>query len=242
MTGDLVLSDGILWDWRVPRRIHRFDKFTNYGGSGLFHPNGLEVIINSEIWDLRTYKLLQTVPALDRTHIMFNSTGDIFYTLPVHTSRAVALHQPTSFRTFDASDYSPIATIDLGRMIGSLATGFHERFIATVETDHSGQTRRLDNTCRIYKIGIRKSEWTADYLDEDFLDEEDDQDLDDDNDNDDEPSEPLSDIDGFATGMGRWGLHPSILSSTWTDDEGSYHDSLQSDSWDSSSSFSDEGE
>jgi DDB1- and CUL4-associated factor 1 len=234
MTGDLVLSDNILWDWRVPKRIHKFDKFTNHGGGGIFHSNGLEVIINSEVWDLRTYKLLQTVPALDRTRILFNSTGDVFYTLPIHTgSRAVVLHQPTSFRTFDASDYSPIATIDIGRMISSLETGFHEHLIATVGTDQSGQTRRLDNACRFYKIGVKNSKWIADI--NDFLeDEENSYQYKDDDDEEDDESEPLSDVDGFVNGIERWGLHPSILSDDWTDD-GSYHDSLQSESWDSSS-------
>lgn len=49
-TDDLVLSDGILWDPRQQKKIHKFDKFTNYA-SGSFHPNGLEILINSEVWD-----------------------------------------------------------------------------------------------------------------------------------------------------------------------------------------------
>ncbi|KAK5873153.1 hypothetical protein PBY51_013791 [Eleginops maclovinus] len=62
---DLVLNDGVLWDVRASRAIHKFDKF-NMNISGDFHPNGLEVIINTEIWDLRTFHLLNTVPALDQ--------------------------------------------------------------------------------------------------------------------------------------------------------------------------------
>lgn len=47
-TDDLVLNDGVLWDVRTARAIHKFDKF-NMNISGVFHPNGLEVIINTEI-------------------------------------------------------------------------------------------------------------------------------------------------------------------------------------------------
>ena len=50
---ELVLSDGLLWDVRASgtRPIHKFDKF-NANVSGVFHPQGLEVIINTEIVSL----------------------------------------------------------------------------------------------------------------------------------------------------------------------------------------------
>lgn len=47
-TDDLVLNDGVMWDVRSAQAIHKFDKF-NMNISGVFHPNGLEVIINTEI-------------------------------------------------------------------------------------------------------------------------------------------------------------------------------------------------
>lgn len=47
-TDDLVLNDGVMWDVRSAHAIHKFDKF-NMNISGVFHPNGLEVIINTEI-------------------------------------------------------------------------------------------------------------------------------------------------------------------------------------------------
>ena len=58
--------------------IHKFDKF-NPQVSGLFHPLGLEVIINSEIWDLRTFKLLHTVPALNQCQIRFSHDASVLY-------------------------------------------------------------------------------------------------------------------------------------------------------------------
>ncbi|XP_035518554.1 DDB1- and CUL4-associated factor 1-like [Morone saxatilis] len=77
-TDDLVLNDGVLWDVRASQAIHKFDKF-NMNISGVFHPNGLEVIVNTEIWDLRTFHLLHTVPALDQCRLVFNSNATIMY-------------------------------------------------------------------------------------------------------------------------------------------------------------------
>lgn len=41
-TDDLILCDGVLWDVRTEKKIHKFDKL-NQTLSGVFHPNGLEV-------------------------------------------------------------------------------------------------------------------------------------------------------------------------------------------------------
>ena len=38
--------------------VHQFDQFTEQT-SGSFHPRGLEVILNSEVWDMRTLRLLR---------------------------------------------------------------------------------------------------------------------------------------------------------------------------------------
>ncbi len=45
---DLVLNDGVLWDINSGKSVHKFDKF-NPSISGVFHPLGLEIIINSEV-------------------------------------------------------------------------------------------------------------------------------------------------------------------------------------------------
>ena len=55
-TDDLVLNDGVLWDVRSAQAIHKFDKF-NMNISGVFHPNCLEVVINTEIVSLATVRL-----------------------------------------------------------------------------------------------------------------------------------------------------------------------------------------
>lgn len=74
-----ILTDGMLWDSRIPTRaLYKFDKLSNVG-YGFFHPGGNEVIVNSAVWDLRTYKLLRMVPALDKCNIKFNGTGSVLY-------------------------------------------------------------------------------------------------------------------------------------------------------------------
>lgn len=75
---ELILNDGVLWDVRVERPLHKFDKL-NENVNGVFHPNSWEIISNSEVWDLRNYHLLKTVPALDQCRIKFNKTGDVIF-------------------------------------------------------------------------------------------------------------------------------------------------------------------
>lgn len=45
---NLVLNDGVLWDVRSNKMIHKFDKF-NENMSGTFHPAGREIIISAEV-------------------------------------------------------------------------------------------------------------------------------------------------------------------------------------------------
>ena len=74
LAGELLLWGGTLWDPRVPLPVHTFDQLSSSGssGGGAFHPNGLELILNSEVWDVRTHRLLRSVPGLDGTSIKFN--------------------------------------------------------------------------------------------------------------------------------------------------------------------------
>ncbi|KAG4944114.1 hypothetical protein JHK84_048167 [Glycine max] len=91
----MLLWNGVLRDRRVSGPIHRFDQFTDFGGGG-FHPAGNEVsrilhlsqsfrienvIINSEVWDLRKFRLLHSVPSLDQRTITFNAHGDVIYAI-----------------------------------------------------------------------------------------------------------------------------------------------------------------
>uniref|UniRef100_A0A3Q3M0X4 DDB1- and CUL4-associated factor 1 n=1 Tax=Labrus bergylta TaxID=56723 RepID=A0A3Q3M0X4_9LABR len=158
-TDDLVLNDGVLWDVRTAQAIHKFDKF-NMNISGVFHPNSLEVIINTEIWDLRTFHLLHTVPALDQCRIVFNNNGTVIYGAMLQADdeddmMEMQMKSPfgSSFRTFNATDYKPIATIDVKRNIFDLCTDTKDCYLAVIENQDSVNT---DTVCRLYEVGRQR--------------------------------------------------------------------------------------
>uniref|UniRef100_A0A8C9YX86 DDB1- and CUL4-associated factor 1 n=1 Tax=Sander lucioperca TaxID=283035 RepID=A0A8C9YX86_SANLU len=189
-TDDLVLNDGVLWDVRTAQAIHKFDKF-NMNISGVFHPNGLEVIVNTEIWDLRTFHLLHTVPALDQCRIVFNNNGTVIYGAMLQADdeddmMEMQMKSPfgSSFRTFNATDYKPIATIDVKRNIFDLCTDTKDCYLAVIENQDSVNT---DTVCRLYEVGRQR---LAEEEEEDEDDQEEDDDDDEDSD-DDVDTDPL---------------------------------------------------
>lgn len=120
---ELIMSDGVLWDFKSGKEVHKFDKL-NENLSGVFNPkNGLEIISNTEIWDVRTYHLLKTVRQLDQCQLTFTNDGNIIYGVKIeredtsHADGSTAFrHSDTSFVVIDnLDDYSSIATIELKR-------------------------------------------------------------------------------------------------------------------------------
>uniref|UniRef100_A0A669F603 DDB1- and CUL4-associated factor 1 n=1 Tax=Oreochromis niloticus TaxID=8128 RepID=A0A669F603_ORENI len=188
-TDDLVLNDGVLWDVRTAQAIHKFDKF-NMNISGVFHPNGLENFY-IKCWDLRTFHLLHTVPALDQCRIVFNNSGTVIYGAMLQADdeddmMEMQMKSPfgSSFRTFNATDYKPIATIDVKRNIFDLCTDTKDCYLAVIENQESVNT---DTVCRLYEVGRQR---LAEEEEEDEEDQEEDDDDDDDSD-DDVDTDPL---------------------------------------------------
>ncbi|KAL2611569.1 hypothetical protein R1flu_023261 [Riccia fluitans] len=194
----LVLWSGVLWDHRIPRAIHRFDQFTDYGGGG-FHPAGNEIIINSEVWDMRSFKLLRSVPSLDQTTITFNATGDVIYaTLRRNSDDIMTALNPrrvrhplfAAFRTMDAVDYSDIATTPIDRCVLDLATEPTDSFIAVVSMDSNEE---MDSYARLYEVGRRRP--TDDDSDPDDGGETEDEDSEADEDEDEDDGPLHADVD-----------------------------------------------
>ncbi|CAH8841961.1 unnamed protein product [Trichobilharzia szidati] len=216
----LVLNDGVVWDLRCSgmlttnfsgslqhpgtssRPVHKFDKFQDIV-SGVFHPNGLEIIIGSAVWDLRTWRLLHTVQALDRLEVQFNASYDVIYAgifglddeeyAELGGNRLVMQNM---FRTVDAIDYSLIASVDVRHRIEQLALDTAGQSLAIVEKVGENNNNEPITQCRIYMVGRKRFEREPDNdEEEDRGDEEDDDDDNDDDDDDDDDDEDDDDDD-----------------------------------------------
>uniref|UniRef100_A0A8C5BKT0 LisH domain-containing protein n=1 Tax=Gadus morhua TaxID=8049 RepID=A0A8C5BKT0_GADMO len=187
-TDDLVLNDGVLWDVRSAQAIHKFDKF-NMNISGVFHPNCLEVVINTEIWDLRTFHLLHTVPA-HRWVLCVCAFSAMLQADDEDDIMEMQVKTPfgSSFRTFNATDYKPIATIDVKRNIFDLCTDTKDCYLAVIENQDSVNT---DTVCRLYEVGRQRLAEEEEEDEEDQEEDDDDDDDDDDDSDDDGDTDPL---------------------------------------------------
>ncbi|GMS96742.1 hypothetical protein PENTCL1PPCAC_18917, partial [Pristionchus entomophagus] len=157
---DMILHDNTLFDLRSPNPIIRaFDRM-NQNNGGCFHPHGNELIINTEVWDMRSFRLLHSVPALDQCKLIFNATGNIILAGefapqndPYKTQFASAL------RTLCSSDYSVVSTLDVRKPLMDFCFSHQDTELAVVEVVKSfTQTEyfaaRSDEThCRTYEIG-----------------------------------------------------------------------------------------
>ncbi|XP_050502243.1 protein mahjong [Diabrotica virgifera virgifera] len=176
---ELVLSDGVLFDVSSGKPIHKLDKL-NPIQSGVFHPNGLEIVSNTEVWDIRTFHLLKTVPVLNQCSIIFSPVNTAIY--------AIALEQEmddgdsafdTSFKTVDAIDYASITTFDVKKSIYDLACDNFDTQIAVVENQGLYNSVQ-ESAVRVYDVGRRRDD-----EDEQEEDEEDSMEGSDDSENDD---------------------------------------------------------
>ncbi|KAJ6646016.1 Protein mahjong, partial [Pseudolycoriella hygida] len=168
-TDELILSDGVLWDVLSGKEIHKFDKL-NQTLSGVFHPNGLEIVSNTEVWDLRTFHLLRTVPALDQSIVTF-SPQNVIYGMSSETepdsSGSSYDSRFKTFKTLDSYDYSSIATVDVKRNIYDLCVNKYGSQIAVVENVGSVDAVQ-ESVVRLYSVGRRKN------MDDDAEDDEND--------------------------------------------------------------------
>jgi len=192
-TDDLILSDGVLWDYRAPKEIHKFDKL-NQTLSGVFHPNGLEIISNTEVWDIRTFHLLRTVPQLDQCEIVFNSGGEVIFGTNLEQELEDETKFETAFKTFDASDYSLIATIETRKSVLAVCSSWDDMSLAVVE---QGNGECIESVVRLYDVGRLRAEEE---------DQEDDGEEEDGGPDDDDDSEASDDDIGGAEGDDEWGF------------------------------------
>ncbi|TDH71927.1 hypothetical protein CCR75_006908 [Bremia lactucae] len=204
-----ILTDGMLWDARIPTRaLYKFDKLSNVG-CGIFHPSGNEVIVNSAVWDLRTYRLLRMVPALDKCNIKFNTSGSVLFAYYPYAGGDYLERRKSKlkswFRVLDARDYRDITTIDLGHPVFDLSLNNTSTLLSVVEGRYveAGDVNDDDSVCRLYDIGRKRAaeddsdaedgEEESDTLDDDEYDDENSNDEDDDMIGDDDTDESEED-------------------------------------------------
>lgn len=197
---NLVLHDGLLWDVRARRHIHKFDKLSQ-NGRATFRPDGTHVAIDAAVWDMRTFKLFLTCQAFGGADVIFDKASSVAYSYyPDRTDD----RQASIFTVTDASDYSNITTQDLlPHRIVDLALDDMGRKLAVL-TDRSINSEEWDRSCRLYEVGRSKIADGDEFEDEDpdlvedddDDDEEDEDDDEDDDDDDDDEDEDDLDEDG----------------------------------------------
>ena len=83
--------------------------------------------------DTRTFHLLRTVPQLDQCQVVFNKTGDVIFGVSLEQELEDETKYETSFRTFDTSNYSQIATIETRKSVLSLCPSPDDINLAVIE-------------------------------------------------------------------------------------------------------------
>ncbi|EFA04458.2 Protein mahjong-like Protein [Tribolium castaneum] len=228
---DLVLSDGVLFDVNSGKQIHKLDKL-NQTQSGVFHPNGLEIVSNTEVWDVRTFHLLKTVPVLNQRTAVFSPVNSAIY--------AISMEQEldngdstfdSSFKTVDAIDYSSIATIDVKKNIYDLAVNRFDTQIVIVENQGVYQSVQ-ESVVRIYDVGRKRD-------DEDEQDEEDEEEEDDDMDGSDDDGSDNDDRLMLNVGGNNDNNDNNANNDDDNDEDDNFFDS-ESDSWTTTSTGSDD--
>lgn len=157
---DLILHDNTLFDLRSQNPIVcAFDRM-NLTNGGVFHPHGNEIVINSEVWDIRSFRLLHSVPALDQCRIAFNATGNIILAGEYAPQNDPYKTQfASTLRTLSSSDYSVISTLDVRKPLMDFCFSHGDTDLAVVEvvksyTQNDYFAARHDETvCRTYEIG-----------------------------------------------------------------------------------------
>jgi HIV-1 Vpr-binding protein len=172
----LVLWGDTLWDVRLPHPVRVFDAFSD-GGGACFHPRGDEVVLNSEVWDLRSERLLRSARALDGCKLAWTRTGECCvasYRAPRDESVLASFRKTKhplcrAFRAVDGErDYAEIATVDADRAVLDVAWNAGADDALLVAECDLASDAGPDAAVRVYEAGrLRPSEEDSDAEDSD---------------------------------------------------------------------------
>lgn len=112
---------------------------------------------NTEVWDIRTFHLLKTVPVLNQCQVTFSPVNSAIYAIALEQDLDDDTAFDSSFKTVDAVDYSSIATIDVKKKIYTLAVNRYDTQIALVENQGVYQSVQ-ESVVRIYDVGRKRDD------------------------------------------------------------------------------------
>ena len=87
----------------------------------------------TQVWDIRTFHLLRQVPQLDQTTVIFNHDGEVMYAVNLDQEVDDDTKFETAFKTFDARDYSLIATIETKKSVLGVCPSWDDCNVAVIE-------------------------------------------------------------------------------------------------------------
>lgn len=223
----MIFSDGLLWDVRNKNSpIHTFDRLSRITKFGTFHPHGTQIIINSEVYDIRTFRMLHHVPELSGCKLVFNSTGNIMF-----ASDICELHRPdfpetiSSLRCIDTLDYCTLTTVEGRRPVLDINISYHDQKLCLIEQSRPMASEYMIQSAtqvRVVEIGRVKDS-------EDENDEDEDEPREDHNDDEDSDESGDEDNDDGGNSPGHGSVFEALgrleneSGSEHSDDEGLDH-------------------
>ena len=73
------------------------------------------------------------MPQLDQCQVLFNKTGDVIFGVSLEQEMEDDTKYETAFKTFDAGDYSLIATIETKKSVLNLCPSWDDCSLAVIE-------------------------------------------------------------------------------------------------------------
>mmetsp|Transcript_28609 Transcript_28609/g.46142 ORF Transcript_28609/g.46142 Transcript_28609/m.46142 type:complete len:1478 (+) Transcript_28609:539-4972(+) len=151
-----ILHDGLLWDTRAPKVVHKFDKLSECGRA-TFKPDGTQVVIDSAVWDMRNFKLFTTCTAFEGAVVEFDTTSSVAYSYYPRLGPDELKEKPfASFCVTDVSDYSNITTCEFARpntIQGLTLDPTGQRLGVIIQRAEMDSWETLRTTCRLFEVG-----------------------------------------------------------------------------------------
>ncbi|OQV11401.1 hypothetical protein BV898_14278 [Hypsibius exemplaris] len=115
-SSEMVVCMGTIWDYRSGGMVHQFERFRTKVKcmENVFHAYGSTVLIDDQVWDLRTYGLLQRIDQLKGAGLQFGATGEV----AIAKKSIQGGFDDVVF--YDPTDYATISQVPINGMISDI--------------------------------------------------------------------------------------------------------------------------